>query len=251
VERLPPEALERLMPQEHIARNRRDTALVILFMFMLLWGIVFALGWLWGTPPIFSGILAFLVAGTYIAFTTSFSVKEVLRATRARPVNPNVRSEKLLQYRVEEMAIASGLPVPKVYVQESDGINAFATGLKPEDSVVCVTTGALEKLDQEELQGVIAHEVAHILNRDMRVTTITIGVVGTIALLSEIAIRSLFFGAGRGRGGGGRGGHPILLVAALVLIILAPIFSRLAYLFLSRKREYLADASGAMLSRNP
>lgn len=243
-------AFERVSFDEHIARNQRMTVVVMAFMLGLLFSIVYALGYLMGTPPTFTFILAALIAGIYVLVTYRFSVEEVIRASRARPANMENRAEKLLTYRVEEMAIASGLPVPRVYVQDSPGINAFATGLKPEQGLICVTTGALEKLNQAELEGVIAHEMAHIANYDIRLATVTVGVVGAIAMLAEIGIRLLWFGGGRG-GRGGKGGHPILIVLALAALILAPIFSRMTYLFLSRRREYLADATGARLTRNP
>ena len=150
---------------------------------------------------------------------------------------------------VEEMSIASGLPMPKVYVQDSHHINAFATGKKPEDSVICATTGAIQKLNSAELEGVIGHEMSHIRNRDILIATVTVAVVGTIALLAEIAIRSLFFGGGRG--GKRDNGNAIILIIAIIFIILAPIFSRLTQLAISRRREYLADADGAYLTRNP
>jgi len=173
----------------------------------------------------------------------------VLSAAKARPANPKVREEKLFIYKVEEMAIAAGLPTPKAYVQDSDNINAFATGKKPENSVICVTTGALRKLKPDELEGVMGHEMSHILNRDILIATVTIAVVGTIALLSEILFYSLFWGgAGRGRK---NEGQIILIALAILLVILAPIFSRLVYLAISRKREYLADANGARLTRHP
>jgi heat shock protein HtpX len=138
---------------------------------------------------------------------------------------------------------------PKVYIQEDKDINAFATGKKPEESIVCFTTGALAALDQEELQGVVAHELSHIRNYDIRVTTYAIALIGLIAMVGEMVVRSVFFnGARHGRR---EGGHPILLIVALVLVILAPILSRMVYFAISRRREYLADASGAQLTRNP
>ncbi|MGC9308821.1 MAG: M48 family metallopeptidase, partial [Thermoplasmatota archaeon] len=141
----------------------------------------------------------------------------------------------------------AGLPVPKAYAQDSSDINAFATGRNLEEAIICVTTGALEKLNAEELEGVMSHEMSHIANHDILVSTVTVGVVGAIALIAEILLRSLFYGAGRQRG---KNAGPLIIVA-VVFAILAPLFSRLAYLFMSRRREYLADASGAMLSRNP
>jgi heat shock protein HtpX len=238
--------------EDEIARNKRATALVVLLMFALLWAVIQAVAFAIGLPLLVALPIALVVAAIYIGATASFSVQSVLAATQARPANPNVRAEKLLMDRVEEMAIASGLPKPKVYVQDSRDINAFATGTKPENAVVCVTTGALEQLNQEELQGVLGHELSHVLNRDILLATITLGVVGTIALLAEIALRALWWGGGRRGGGRDRGGgNVVLLVIALVAIVLAPLFSRLVYLAMKRRREYLADATGVKLTRNP
>ena len=164
-----------------------------------------------------------------------------------------MREEKLLLYKVEELALAAQMPVPKVYVQEDDDINAFATGKDPEHGIVCVTTTALRELSQEELEGVLAHELSHIKNYDIRVTLYAIALIGIIAMFAEIVIRSLFFGGMRGGGRGKEGGIAILVIflVALVFMILAPLLSRLVYFAISRKREYLADATGASLSRNP
>jgi heat shock protein HtpX len=220
-------------------------------MALLFIGIVFAIGYvLFPANPIIPLIFAIPIALIYVGVTYSFSVQSVLSAAKARPANPQNREEKLLIHRVEEMSIASGLPMPKVYVQDSEYINAFATGKNPEKSVICVTTGALQKLNQEELGGVIAHEMSHIKNYDIRIATITIGVVGAISILSEILFYSLFFG-GAGRGRGRNNGNAILIVIAILFAILAPLFARLTYLAISRKREYLADSSGAYMSRNP
>ena len=240
--------MERVGFEEHIRRNQRQTVLVAAFMLLLLFGLVFAIGYASGYPPVFTGVLALVVAAAYVGITWARSTSTVLLASQARPANPAVRDEKLLLYKVEEMAIAAGLPAPKVYVQDSRDINAFAAGLTPEKSIVCVTRGALEQLNQEELEGVLAHEMSHIANADVRLATVTIGVVGAIAMIAEIGIRMLFFGGGRG---GDRKVHPIVIVLAIVGIILAPILSRMTYLFLSRRREYLADATGAQLTRNP
>ncbi|PKK86081.1 MAG: zinc metalloprotease HtpX [Thermoplasmata archaeon HGW-Thermoplasmata-1] len=241
-----------MMLEDQIRHNKAATFWICLFMLVLLFGIGFAVGYLWGAPPLYATAIVLPICLLYILITYSFSVQSVLAAAKARPANPNNRLEKLLIYRVEEMSIAAGIPMPKVYVQESSDINAFATGKKPENSVVCVTTGALEKLNQEELEGVIAHEMSHIKNRDILVATVTVGVVGAIALIAEILLRSLFFGAGRGRSS--RKGGPeqlILLVVAIAFAILAPLFAKMTQLWISRKREYLADSSGAYITRNP
>lgn len=239
-----------LQMEDHIRKNKRNTILVCTIMAILFLGVVFAFGYIF-TGSIYLGLIFGIpIAIAYVAITYSFSVQTVISAAKARPANPHVREEKLFIYKVEEMAIAAGLPTPKAYVQESDNINAFATGKKPENAVICVTTGALRKLDKDELEGVMAHEMSHIKNHDILIATVTLAVVGTIALLAEILFYSMFWGgAGRGRGRGG--GNAIILVLAILLVILAPIFSRLVYLAISRRREYLADSNGAYLTRNP
>jgi heat shock protein HtpX len=221
-----------------------------MFMVVLLFGVIFAIGWILGAPPIFTMAIGLPIALFYIFITYSFSIQSVISAAGARPANPNNREEKLLIYKVDEMSVAAGLPTPKVYVQDSRDINAFATGHKPQDAIICATTGSLQQLNSEELEGVIGHEMSHIMNRDILVMTVTVGVVGAIALLAEIAIRMLFFGGGV-RGNKRDSGGGILILVAIIFIILAPIFSRLTYLAISRRREYLADADGAYLTRNP
>jgi heat shock protein HtpX len=238
--------------EDHIRKNKRDTVVICMFMVILLFSVIFAVGLLLGAPPILTMMIGLPIALFYIFITYSFSIQSVISAAHARPANPQNREEKLLIYKVEELAIASGLPTPKVYVQESKDINAFATGHKPQDSIICATTGALQQLNTEELEGVIGHEMSHIMNRDILVMTVTVGVVGAIALIAEIAFRMLFWGAATGGGGGKKNqGNIIVLVIAIIFIILAPIFSRLTYLAISRRREYLADADGAYLTRNP
>jgi heat shock protein HtpX len=236
--------------EDHIRKNKRDTVVICMFMVILLFSVIFAIGYILGAPPVLAMMIGLPLALFYILITYSFSVQSVISAAGARPANPQNREEKLLIYKVEEMALAAGLPTPKVYVQDSRDINAFATGHNAGDSIVCATTGALQQLNTEELEGVIGHEMSHIRNRDILVMTVTVGVVGAIALIAEIALRMLFFTGGRSgdrKGGGGI----IVVVIAIIFIILAPIFSRLTYLWISRKREYLADADGAYLTRNP
>jgi len=240
---------EKVLVEDHIRRNKRQTIYVCGLMALLFIVVVFSIGYIFFGNILISLIFALPIALGYIAITYSISVSAVLSAAKARPANPLLREEKLLIHRVEEMSIAAGLPMPKVYVQDSEYINAFATGRDPKEGVICVTTGALKKLNQEELEGVIAHEMSHIKNYDIRLATITIAVVGAIALMSEILFYSMFWGgAGRGRKGEG---NLILLALAILFVILAPIFARLTYLAISRRREYLADSTGAYLTRNP
>jgi len=240
---------KRILIEDQIRKNKQLTILICTIMALIFIGVVFAFGYIFFNNIYIALAFGLPIALVYIAITYSFSVQTVLSAAKARPANPRVREEKLLIYKVEEMAIAAGLPTPKVYVQDSENINAFATGKKPEKSVICVTTGALNKLKTDELEGVMGHEMSHIKNHDILIATVTIAVVGTIALISEILFYSLFWGgAGRGRKSEG---NAILLVVAILLVILAPIFSRLTYLMISRRREYLADSNGAYLTRNP
>jgi len=236
--------------EDHIRKNKFDTLVICMLMVILLFSVIFAIGFILGAPPILTMMLALPIALFYIFITYSFSVQSVISAAGARPINSQNREEKLLGYKVEEMALAAGIPTPKVYVQDSKDINAFATGHKPEDAVICATTGALQQLNSEELEGVIGHEMSHIRNRDILVMTVTVGVVGAIALIAEIALRMLFWSGGRSGDRKG-GGNIIIVVIAIIFIILAPIFSRLTYLAISRRREYLADADGAYLTRNP
>jgi len=242
---------KKLLVEDQIRKNKRDTVLVCTFMALLFIGIILALGiFIFGGNILVALIFALPIGIGYVLMMYSISVKTVLSAAKARPANPNIREEKLLIHRVEEMSIASGLPMPKVYVQDSEYINAFATGRNPSEGIVCVTTGALYKLNQEELTGVIAHEMSHIKNYDIRVATVTIAVVGAISLISEIVFYSMFLGGGS-RGGRRDGGGGIIVIIAFLFAILAPIFANLTYLAISRKREYLADSTGAYLSRNP
>jgi len=240
---------KKILVEDQIRKNKQLTVIICTFMALLFIVVVFAFGYIFFNNVYIALAFGLPIALVYVGVTYSFSIQTVLSAAKARSANPRNREEKILTYKVEEMAIATGLPTPKVYVQDSENINAFATGKKPENSVICVTTGALHKLKADELEGVIGHEMSHIKNHDILIATVTIAVVGTIALISEILFYSLFWGgAGRGRKSEG---NAILFVIAILLVILAPIFSRLTYLMISRRREYLADSNGAYLTRNP
>jgi len=178
-------------------------------------------------------------------FSYWFSDKIVLKLHKAKPVT---REEYFdLWNSTENLAMTAGLPMPKLYVVEDAAPNAFATGRNAEHSVVCVTTGLLAILDKTELEGVIAHELSHIGNRDMLLSTIVVVMVGFIALLSDMFLRSNVLG-GRGRSENNNG---VILIIGLALAILTPIAATLIQLAISRKREFLADASGALLTRYP
>ena len=182
--------------------------------------------------------------------------KAVLESTHAVPIDPSDPRQRMLDNVVEEMAIAAGVPKPAAYVIPDSDPNAFATGTGPEKSSVAVTAGLLQTLTREELQGVVAHELSHVRNYDIRVMTVVAALVGSVLLLSDWGRRGLWWGGGRRRssedGGGGSGPLAILFfVVWVVSLLLAPLIAQLVAMAVSREREYLADASGAELTRNP
>jgi len=175
--------------------------------------------------------------------------KLVLAQSRARPVGTDEQLE--LRNVVETLGIGLGIPTPKLYLIDDSAPNAFATGRDPKHASVAVTTGLLDKLDRQELEGVLAHELSHVGNRDIRVMLLVTVMVGTIALLSDWLLQSMFWGGGRGRGRDRGGGGGLILIVGLVLAILTPFIAAIVQMAVSRQREYLADASGALLTRYP
>jgi len=211
-----------------------------------------------GTGYVFSealeapGILPFAVILSVAMSFGSYwwSDKIVLSMSGARPVDPE--EDKDLYRLVENLAIAAGLPIPRIYVIDDSAMNAFATGRDPEHGVICFTTGLLKRLEKPEIEGVAAHELSHIGNRDTLISTIVVVLVGFIALLADWFRHSLWFGRRRDNDNNGGGQlQAILFLVAIVLSILAPIVAMLMQLAISRKREFLADASGALLTRYP
>jgi heat shock protein HtpX len=242
--------------RERIARNRRNSLLLIagFLAFVTVFGYIIGFAWIGDPVGALFGLALALVVGTVFGFVTYYAGdRMVLAASRAKEVTHE--EAPILFNVVEEMAIASGLPMPKVYIVNDTAPNAFATGRDPEHASVAVTKGLLDKLDRDELQGVIAHEMAHVGNFDIRYAMLVGILVGTTVLISDFFLRGLWFGGGRGGGrrGGGGGGQLqiIMIVVAIVLAILAPIFARLLQLSISRQREYLADATAVRLTRNP
>ena len=213
--------------------------------------IIIFLGWFlsqyYGNPAILYGFFIFSVLMNIASYW--WSDKIVLKMSGAKPAR---REEFFDLYTVtENLSIAAGLPMPKLYVIQDPAPNAFATGRNKEHAVVAATTGLLQILDRSELEGVIAHELSHIGNRDILISTVVVVLVGFITLLADFFTRSLWFGGGgrRERGGGQLGA--ILMIVGIVLTILSPIIATLMQLAISRKREFLADASGALLTRYP
>jgi heat shock protein HtpX len=237
---------------EQITRNKWRSFFLILFFLCLIFAISWAFGEVtgWGTQGlIIAGVIAVAMTfGSYYA-----SDKIVLAISRARPVKKE--DYPYLYNVVEGLAIAAGLPKPRCYVIDDTAPNAFASGRNPENSVIVVTTGLLQKLNRAELEGVIAHEMSHIKNYDVLVQTLAVVMVGIVALLSDWTLRTFLWGGGRrrsrDRSSGGGNAAAIFIVVALVLAILSPIIAQLLRLAISRKREFLADASGALLTRYP
>jgi len=201
----------------------------------------YAVSWYMGNPAII--YLAFGFALLMNVGSYWFSDKLVLRMTGARPATKEEARE--LYNIVENLSITAGLPMPKVYIVEDPSPNAFATGRDPDHAVVAATTGLLQILDRNELEGVMAHELAHVGNRDMLVMTVAVVLAGFVAMLADFLSRAIFFG------GDGRDRSPIFLILGIAGIILAPIAAKMIQLAISRKREYLADASAALLTRYP
>jgi len=236
---------------DQISSNKfKSVALVAVFMLLML-----AVGWAFGyvTDWGVGGLalaLVFAFAATFGSYW--YSDKIVLAISHARPVDK--QTDPYLVNVVEGLAIAAGLPVPAAYVIDDPAPNAFATGRNPEHAAIAVTTGLVEKLDRLELEGVVAHEMAHIKNYDTLVQTLAAVMAGTIVLLSEWVLRAWFWGGGRRRSTSSENSGPlgiILVVVALALLILSPLFAALIQMAISRKREFLADANGALLTRYP
>lgn len=244
-------AHERVLIYDRIASNKRRTWLLLAVFVGILGAfatsVALVLGLPWQLSP-----LVFAALGVYALFSYYASPRVALAISGARAVT---KQEEPELYRiVENLSIGSGLPMPKVYVIEDGSPNAFATGRDPEHAAVTVTRGLLNKLEKAELEGVIAHELSHIGNYDIRVMTIVVVLLGLIALLADVFLRWTWFGAGRrsgNRGKGGGGAGAILLLVALALAIIAPIAAQVIHFAISRQREYLADASGVLLTRNP
>lgn len=234
---------------DQISSNKfKSAALILVFVVLLL-----AVGWAFGYYTDW-GAAGFVMAVAFTCLTTVgsywYSDRIVLAISRARPVDK--QTDPYLVNVVEGLAIAAGLPVPAAYVIDDPAPNAFATGRNPEHAAIAVTTGLVEKLDRLELEGVVAHEMAHIKNYDTLVQTLAAVMAGTIVLLSEWMLRAWFWGGGRRRGNEDLGPLGLVLgVVAIALLILSPLFAALIQMAISRKREFLADANGALLTRYP
>lgn len=241
---------------DQIAANRRNSFLMAAFVVALLAALGFAIGFAVSGEPA-GGVAATglaIVVGGLAGIGTYFGGDSlVLSVSGAKEVDET--SAPQLMNVVREMAIAANVPMPRVYLIDDTAPNAFATGRDPKHASVAITTGLLEKLDREELQGVMGHELSHVRNYDIRFSLVVGVMVGAIAILADFFLRFTFWGGGsRGRdrdGGGGGGAQAVVFIIAIVLAILAPLISRFIQLAVNRQREYLADATAIELTRNP
>ena len=225
-----------------IAANKRNTVMIMAVFI----GLVGAIGWAvssmyGGGPSVAYGVIA--VALVYALIQYFLAAKLATLMTGAKQIEK--RDNPRLYRIVENLTIATGMPMPKVYIINDSAPNAFATGRDPKHAVVAATTGILDVMDDRELEAVMAHEISHVQNYDIRVSMIAFGLVSAIGILSDIALRMLFFNSDNRNNT-----NPVVLIIGIVLIILAPIIATLIQLAISRQREYLADASGAMATRD-
>lgn len=232
---------------EEIASNKRRSYLLVFFFFVFIIFVGLVIGLYWGNQY-FGIVLAIIVGIIYFLISYYGGAQSILSMSGAKEAQKPEHT--YLINTVEGLAIAAGIPVPKVYVIEDTALNAFATGRDPNNSYVAVTTGLLKKLNRQELEGVLAHELSHIKNYDIRVMMLAAVMVGVTVLLSDFLLRSFLWG-GKGRDRENNQMTLILVVVGLALAILSPLIGEMMKLAISRKREYLADASGALLTRHP
>lgn len=232
---------------DQIESNKRNSYILMFAVLALSFATVYAFSYVFLDGGIFGLAISAILAASYIAVTYHFSDRIVLSISGAREAAKG--EYPYLVNVVEGLSIAAGIPKPKIYVIEDMALNAFATGTSPEKASVAFTTGLLGAMNRAELEGVAAHEISHIRNYDSRMATIAVVMIGLIAILSDIGIRQMFWGrrggSSRDRGGG------LFILLGLAIMVLAPIVAQLVRLALSRQREYLADASGAQLTRYP
>ena len=232
-----------------IQRNKVKTVFIVLMVVFFLVTAVYFIANYFGMGMYAIPIAVVIAIGSSWS-SYHYSDRIVLSISGARPAGKV--TERRVRDAMEGLCLAAGLPMPRVYIIDDKTANAFATGRDPYNAVVCVTTGLLEKMEYYELEAVLAHELAHIGNRDILLSTIVTVMVGIVTILSDFFLRTFLWG-GRGRGGGrvsGKG-HPILMVIGLIFVILAPIIGMLMKMLLSQNREYLADATAIQFTRNP
>ena len=226
-----------------IAANKRNTILIMALFIGLVAGIGYVVSALYGEPSITWWVLAGVTIYALIQYFAAAKLATAMTGAKQIEKRDNPRLYRM----VENLSITLGMPMPKVYIIDDPAPNAFATGRDPKHAIVAATTGLMEIMDDNELEAVMAHEMGHVQNYDIRVSMIAFGLVSAIAILSDIVLRMLFFGGDRRDSNM----HPAVLIIGLVVVILAPIIATMVQLAVSRQREFLADASGAMTTRDP
>jgi len=228
---------------EQISSNKRRTVFLMLFFLILLWALGYLIGRATGNPGLLFFIGLFSIGYSIISYFAG--AKMALAVNRAHEIQK--KDDPRLWRTVENLAITDGLPMPKVYIMDDPSPNAFATGRNYNNAVVCATSGLLQIMDDNELEGVIAHELGHVKNYDMRVNTLAFALVGVISMIADFFLRWSFWGGRDDR----ENNNQLLIVLALVAAIIAPLAASLLQLAISRRREYLADATGALTTRYP
>ncbi len=237
--------MDRISFYDQISKNKRNSLLLAMIVSAVLFFLLYVIGDLFAPAYSFLIFLISLIMVFLYSWSTYFyGDKIVLKSVHAKPVDPNDPKYVHLINVVEGLSIAAGIPTPKIYVMESKEINAFATGRDPKHASVCFTTGALENLNREEIEGVAAHEISHIKNYDIRFATVVAVMVGLAVIVSHVFLRSFRFGD-RKRG------SELLLIIGIILAIVAPVITRIVQAAISRQREFLADASAVQLTRYP
>lgn len=240
------------MLYQQIASNKRKTVYVMIGFAILVLFIGAAVGYVFYDSAMAGIIMAAVIAAIYMVMMIANSTNVVMGMNHATEISEADHPE--IWHIVEDMALVANIPMPKVYIVNDASPNAFATGNSPKNAAVAVTTGILERLNREELEGVIGHEVSHIRNYDIRLSTIALALSSAIAMLVNIGMRSFWWGGGRRRNDNDNEGGSleiVMMIISIVLVILGPIATTIAQLALSRNREYLADASSVELTRNP
>lgn len=237
---------------DQIASNKRRTWLLLIAFFGLLALVGAAIGYLWLRSAVGGVLLALIIGAIYAGVMIFQSTEVVMAMNGAREVSEQEAPE--LYHIVQDMAMVAQIPMPRVYIVEDPSPNAFATGSKPENAAVAATTGILQIMNREELEGVIGHEVSHIRNYDIRISTIAVALTSAVTMLSSMAGRMMWFGGGgrrRNDRDNDNGLGIVLMIVSLLALLLAPLAATLVQLAISRQREYLADASSVELTRNP
>jgi heat shock protein HtpX len=241
-----PKIQDRVSFYEQISRNKRNSVFLIIIIFIVFILLAYVIGLIYHDYFFFILIIGTIISIFYVLIGYYNSDKIAIASVNAKPAS---RQQYSQYYNiVEGLTIASGLPMPKLYIMENNQINAFATGRDPKHAVVCVTTGALQKLSRAELEGVLSHELSHVANYDIRFMTLVAVLVGMIAIISQIFLRSLWI---RGSDREDNKSGAILMLIGVLLAILAPIAVKLVELAISRRREYAADASSVKFTRSP